>query len=90
MVKGLTRKVIVIKSPDPKIFEQAIFIVKDDYLMTRGVDQKELMRQANAAASGYIKDAYHSKRNRFMKTAALVILTISVVGIIAAIGCTLL
>lgn len=90
MVKGLTRKVIVIKSPDPKIFEQAIFIVKDDYLMTRGIDQKELMRQANEAASEYIKDAYKSKRKGLMKITALAVLAISVVGIIAAISFTML
>ena len=29
MVKGISRQVIVINSPDPKLFEQAIFIVRD-------------------------------------------------------------
>ena len=54
VVKGLSRKVIIVKSPDPKIFEQAIFIVRDDYLSTQGVGQKELLRQARAAANGYV------------------------------------
>lgn len=53
MVKGLSRKVIIVKSPDPKIFEEAIFIVRDDYLMTHGISQKELLRQAKQAAKGY-------------------------------------
>lgn len=53
VVKGLTRKVIIVKSPDPKIFEQAIFIVRDDYLSTQGVGQKELLRQAREAANDY-------------------------------------
>ena len=30
MVKGVTRQVIVVKSPDPKLFEQAIFIMRED------------------------------------------------------------
>lgn len=53
VVKGLTRKVIIVKSPNPKIFEQAIFIVRDDYLSTQGVGQKELLRQAREAANDY-------------------------------------
>ena len=30
MVKGITRQVIVVQSPDKALFEQAIFIVKED------------------------------------------------------------
>ena len=58
MVKGLSRKVIIVKSPDPKIFEQAIFIVRDDYLSTDGIGQKELLRQARQAANGYVDRTY--------------------------------
>ena len=29
MVKGISKQVIVVHSPDPKMFEQAIFILKD-------------------------------------------------------------
>ena len=65
MVKGLSRKVIIVKSPDPKIFEQAIFIVRDDYLHSQGVGKKELLRQAKQAASGYVNQTYgwHRFRN---------------------------
>ncbi len=58
MVKGLSKKVIIVKSPDPKIFEQAIFIVRDEYLQTQGVGQKELLRQAKQAANGYVDKTY--------------------------------
>ena len=58
MVKGLSRKVIIVKSPDPKIFEQAIFIVRDDYLSTQGIGQKQLLRQAQQAANGYVDRTY--------------------------------
>ena len=36
MVKGLSRRVIVVDSPDPHIFEQAIFIVRNDAAVGSG------------------------------------------------------
>ena len=39
MVKGLSRRVIVVDSPDPHIFEQAIFIVRNDAAVGSGGDQ---------------------------------------------------
>jgi hypothetical protein len=47
MVKGVSRQVIVVRSPDEKLFEQAIFILKED---APGVTDEELLRQAKAAA----------------------------------------
>lgn len=58
VVKGLSRKVIIVKSPDPKIFEQAIFIVRDDFLSTQGIGEKELLKQAQAAANGYVEGTH--------------------------------
>ena len=43
MVKGLSRQVIVVHSPDKKLFEQAIFILKDDAV---GVTEEALMKEA--------------------------------------------
>ena len=85
MVKGLSRKVIIVKSPDSKIFEQAIFIVKDDYMMTQGADRKELMRQANEAASGYIDRVYdhkHVKLKRAFLVSASVIITLALTAVV--------
>ncbi len=56
VLKGLSRKVIIVKSPDPEIFEQAIFIVRDDFLSGQGIGEKELLRQAQAAANGYVEN----------------------------------
>ena len=44
MVKGISRQVIVVHSPDKKLFEQAIFILKED---AQGVTDEELMKEAN-------------------------------------------
>ena len=52
VVKGVSKRVIVVKSPDPKIFEQAIFIVREDYPGQTGISERELMRQAREAVSG--------------------------------------
>ena len=55
VIKGTAKRVIVVPSPDPKVFEQAIFIVKDEYMRRPGVSQQELMRQAQRAAGSYLK-----------------------------------
>ncbi len=54
MVKGLSRQVIVVKSPDGRMFEQAIFILRSDTL-GQGVDEEEIIAQARAAADGYLR-----------------------------------
>ena len=41
MVKGTSRRVIVVDSPDPKLFEQAIFIVKNDAMTREGVTDRK-------------------------------------------------
>lgn len=48
MVKGISRQVIVVQGPEPKLFEQAIFILKDE-AVSRGVTDEELMKQAQQA-----------------------------------------
>ena len=47
MVKGISRQVIVVHSPDPKLFEQAIFILKDN-AMQEGVSDEALLQEAKA------------------------------------------
>ena len=46
MVKGISRQVIVVHSPDPKLFEQAIFILKDDAVSNDGVTDELLLKEA--------------------------------------------
>ena len=50
MVKGINRQVIVVRSPDPSLFEQAIFLLRPDAPESCNVTQDELLRQAQAAA----------------------------------------
>jgi hypothetical protein len=46
MVKGISRQVIVVHAPEPKLFEQAIFILKEDALGQEGITDEVLMEEA--------------------------------------------
>ena len=46
MVKGISRQVIVVNAPEPKLFEQAIFILKDSAVGKEGVTDEVLLQEA--------------------------------------------
>ena len=46
MVKGITRQVIVVKGPDQKLFDQAIFLVREDALASGGITEEALLNEA--------------------------------------------
>jgi len=50
VVKGISRQVIVVHSPDQKLFDQAIFILKDDAVKD-GVTDEMLLKSANKLLS---------------------------------------
>ena len=58
MVKGISRQVIVVEGPEPKLFDQAIFILKED--MGEGITDEALLREAQRA----IQSGAHSGRKR--------------------------
>ena len=60
MVKGISRQVIVVHSPEQKLFEQAIFILKDDAVGKEGITDQQLLQEANQAVSQYVGQ----KKNR--------------------------
>ena len=45
MVKGISRQVIVVQSPDKALFDQAIFILKDK-AVAGGVTDADLLKEA--------------------------------------------
>ena len=51
MVKGISRQVIVMHSPDPELFEQAIFILKDT-AVAKGVTEEALLKEARKLVRG--------------------------------------
>ena len=54
LVKGITRRVILVKSPDPKLFEQAIFIMREE-AFNAGVTAEQVLQQAQQVADGYVR-----------------------------------
>lgn len=59
MVKGISRQVIVVQAPEPKLFEQAIFILKDN--MGEGITDELLLKEAQKAIHG----TSHNKKRYF-------------------------
>ena len=49
MVKGISRRVVVVDSPDQRYFEQAIFIVRND-AAGEGVTAQALVEEARRVA----------------------------------------
>lgn len=52
MVKGISRQVIVVQSPDQKLFEQAIFILKDSAVSEEGITDDALLKEARRLIQG--------------------------------------
>lgn len=50
MVKGISRQVIMVRPPEPKLFEQAIFILRDDAIPD-GITDEMLLREAKVAVA---------------------------------------
>ena len=53
MVKGMSRRVVVIDSPEPNFFEQAIFIVKND-AFSPGVSERQIVDEARSVVQNYL------------------------------------
>ena len=57
MVKGTSRRVIVVESPDPHYFEQAIFIVRNDVYERQGTTAQQVLGEACRIARSYAATA---------------------------------
>ena len=63
MVKGISRQVIVVQSPEPKMFEQAIFILNDNAI-GEGITDDALLKEAQRAIRG--SDKQPKKRHFYL------------------------
>ena len=50
MIKGISKQVIVVNPPDKKLFEQAIFILRND-AVEQGVTDEMLLKEAQRAVN---------------------------------------
>ena len=64
MVKGTTRRVILVRSPDPRVFEEAIFIVRED-AQERGATPDDILKEAQRVASEYVRTHLKSGKMSF-------------------------
>lgn len=53
VVKGVSHRVIVVKSPD-KYFEEAIFVIREDVLRSRGANSESVLKEARRVANSYV------------------------------------
>ncbi len=62
MVKGVSRRVVVVQPDEKALFDQAIFLVRD-YTMPRS----ELVREACRIADGYLDKRKKRSKKRFSR-----------------------
>ena len=77
MVKGVARRIVVVRAPEQRLFEEAIFILRED-AMKSGVTAEDVVAQACSAASRYLREE-RGDRTRLWYAAAG-----GLVGLIAA------
>ena len=83
VVKGTSKRIVVVKSPDPKVFEQAIFIVREDFLGQRG--RANALKEAQQVADDYVRSAVAVPKRTFSDLSLLgwISLGVSALGLIA-------
>ena len=60
MIKGISKRVVVVRSPDRRFFEEAIFIVKEGAAGVPGVTAQQVVDEARRVADGFVRK-HHSK-----------------------------
>ena len=58
MVKGTSRQVIVVHAPEEKLFDQAIFILRDNAVGEGGISDEALLKEAKS----YLDPLVHRRR----------------------------
>ena len=62
MVKGISRRVVVIRSPDKRIFEEAIFIVREDSYNEKSITGEMIVKEAQEIAARYVRENLKKRR----------------------------
>jgi hypothetical protein len=63
VVKGLSRRVVMVRYPEAGVFEQALFVVRDDASVSRGITADEVLAEACRIAQR--QTALAKKRKRW-------------------------
>ena len=62
LVKGISRRVVVIRSPDKRIFEEAIFIVREDSINSKSITGEMIIKEAQEIADRYVRENVKKRR----------------------------
>ena len=82
MVKGSSKRVVVVDSPDPRYFEQAIFIVRSSPA-GEGVSARELVEEARRVARNYARGGRRRFSHRWeLKSGACLFVGAASVGLL--------
>ena len=81
MVKGISRRVVVVESPDQRFFEQAIFIVRND-AAGEGVTAQELVDEAKRVARNYAGGGRFSRTWRDLNPAVYTLTGAAAIGLV--------
>jgi hypothetical protein len=65
MVKGVQKRVVVVRCPDGKYFDQAIFMVRDQSLTESGQSPEQVLEEACRAADSYLRKNVENRRRYF-------------------------
>ena len=69
VIKGVSHRIIVVKSPN-RLFEEAIFIIRDDVFSDKGADSAAVIKEARRAANSYVKSLPCERGRIFSKLPA--------------------
>ena len=80
MVKGISRRVVVVEAPDQRFFEQAIFIVRND-AAGNGVTSRELVEEARRVAKNYAGGGKTGRRMGELNPAIYALMGAAAIGL---------
>lgn len=84
LIKGVSKNVVVIRSPDPRYFEQAIFILRDDVVRQGGNSRERILHDAEQVACDYLKTCKF-KRIQSISPVLIVSISVALIGLILVI-----
>ena len=82
LVKGVARRVIVVRQPGNELFEEAIFIVRERALRG-GVSAEQVLREAKRAAGLYMRERSAERSGWKLGLAALAALAAAAAAVVA-------
>ncbi len=71
VVKGVSRRVVVVKSPDKRLFEEAIFILSEEALRCGGITAEDIVNEACTVAATYVRRNTVTALRRYLIPAVL-------------------